>query len=298
MFGETPMGGTELMVNKLYQLLPNKLLEEYDITHIPREIAKGKKGIMWWHLSYDQELVQVLKDRNNYEKFDKHIFVSNWQYEKFRYMFGVDGDKSIVLKNAIVPIQQHIKPRGNIHLIYTSTPNRGLKLLIKAFKQLNRDDIELDVYSSFKVYGTGYNNIDKEYNDLYEICKNTKNINYYGSKPNSDIRLALTNAHIFAYPCIFEETSCISVIEAMSAGCTVVTNNLGALPETCGEFANMYSYDSNEDRHIEKFTKLLDEAINNYFLLDTQEKLKQQIVYYNTFYSWNYRIREWIKELT
>ena len=66
MFGETPMGGTELMVNKLYQLLPNKLLEEYDITHIPREIAKGKKGIMWWHLSYDQELVQVLKDRNNY----------------------------------------------------------------------------------------------------------------------------------------------------------------------------------------------------------------------------------------
>ena len=39
---------------------------------------------------------------------------------------------------------------------------------------------------------------------------------YHGFKPNDVVRKALSEAHIFAYPSIWVETSCISAIEAMS----------------------------------------------------------------------------------
>jgi glycosyltransferase involved in cell wall biosynthesis len=41
---------------------------------------------------------------------------------------------------------------------------------------------------------------------------------------------------IFAYPSIWEETFCISAVEAMAAGLYMFTTNYGALYETCAEF--------------------------------------------------------------
>ena len=51
--------------------------------------------------------------------------------------------------------------------------------------------------------------------------------------------------HIFAYPSIWHETSCIAAIEAMAAGCEIVTTNLGALYETCSPFGRFINFDRN-----------------------------------------------------
>lgn len=132
-----------------------------------------------------------------------------------------------------------------IKLLYTSTPWRGLAVLIKAIEILNktRNDFEVDIYSSTKIYGSAFE--ENERIDLmhYLINVNTPNVNYLGYADNNAIRAAVQKAHVYTYPSIFEETSCLAVIEAMSAGCHVVTTNYGALPETCGEFATMIEFD-------------------------------------------------------
>ncbi|MFM7987117.1 MAG: glycosyltransferase, partial [Candidatus Fonsibacter sp.] len=108
--------------------------------------------------------------------------------------------------NATDPIELVHNLGDKIKLIYTSTPWRGLSILIRAVEILNktRDDFKLDVYSSTKIYGDKFHEREEEnFKELFEKCKNTPNINYFGYASNEDVRNALSNSHIYAYPSIF-----------------------------------------------------------------------------------------------
>ena len=90
-----------------------------------------------------------------------------------------------------------------------------------------KDKIHFDVYSSFEAYG--WKERDKPYEEVFKTIREHDGMTYHGFKPNDVVRKALSEAHIFAYPSIWVETSCISAIEAMSAGVQIVCPNLGAL---------------------------------------------------------------------
>jgi glycosyltransferase involved in cell wall biosynthesis len=78
--------------------------------------------------------------------------------------------------------------------------------------------------------------------ELYEQARQLPNVNYIGYKPNEYIKENLHKYDIFAYPNIWEETFCISAIEAMAAGLYVITTDYGALFETCAEFSSYVTY--------------------------------------------------------
>lgn len=295
-----PKGGTEILKEQLIAQLPEESLDGINligsICH-PSLVKEDKINILWQHLSYDQPNVRLMQDRKFVDSIDYFIYVSHWQYNKFREIYKIPEYKSFVIKNATHAFDIVEKQKDNkIKLLYTSTPWRGLAVLIKSIEILNktREDFEVDIYSSTKIYGSKFDENEKDkFEVLFDKCKNTPNVNYLGYADNDSVRAAVQKAHIYAYPSIFEETSCLAVIEAMSAGCHVVTTNYGALPETCGEFATMIEFDSSGQNLIERYAETLNSVIDNYKNNLYKDDLEMQIKYYNKNYSWETRIQEW-----
>ena len=290
-------GGTELMQERLHSSIDPDLLSKFQI--IPsrvRELEDDKKKILWLHDLPNDPESSHLSDAKSRERFDKIVCVSDWQMQLYNLISNVPYSDCIVIKNAIDPIPVKVKEyNGTINLIYHTTPHRGLEILVPVFEELCKlhDNIHLDVYSSFEIYG--WKDRDVQYQELFDRCRAHEKISYHGSVSNEEIREALVRSHIFAYPSIWPETSCLAVIEAMSAKNIVVCPNYAALPETCSNFAMMYPYTENKNAHAVQFAHTLNNAIesikNNIDGLDPYLDFQKQ--FFDYFYSWSKRKLEW-----
>ena len=292
---DKPMGGTELMYEELMKRLPQELKDKYSIFNYVAYADFSKPTVYWNQLSYDQQAVQFLSDPANVEKIDKFVFVSHWQSETYRKVFNIPGYKTEVIKNACIGVDQRRNgKRDVVRLCYTSTPWRGLDVLVKAWKILDPKDCELHVFSSTKIYGKDFAATSEDsYKELFDECRNTSGIVYRGFTTNEGLRKELSTFDILAYPNTFEETSCIAVIEALSAGLRVVTSNIGALPETTEGWARMYPYLMDKSRHAEVFAKILSEEIEKIKERELDSHLTNQKIVYADRWSWDERIKEW-----
>jgi glycosyltransferase involved in cell wall biosynthesis len=207
--------------------------------------------------------------------------------------YNIPWSKCMVLQNAIVPIDEHEKPTDKIRLAYWATPHRGLNILVPVFQKLceKYDNIELDVYSSFKLYG--WEDQDKQFQPLFDACEADPKINYHGTVPNEELRERLKETHIFAYPSTWPETSCICLMEAMSAGLLCVHPNFAALYETGANWTNMYQWNEDPNTHASHFYAALDASIESISNEGVQSRLMSQKSYANVFYNWQLRSFQW-----
>jgi glycosyltransferase involved in cell wall biosynthesis len=292
---DKPMGGTELMYEELMKRLPQEIKDRVSIFNYIPYADFTKPTVYWNQLSYDQKAVEFLSDPANVEKIDKFVFVSHWQSEMYRKVFKIPGYKTEVIKNACIGLEQRPSgKRDKVRLCYISTPWRGLDVLLKAWKLINRDDVELHVFSSTKIYGKDFAiSAAGEYEDLFDQCRNSPGIVYRGFSTNESLRKELHTFDILAYPNTFEETSCIAVIEALCAGLRVVTSNIGALPETTEGWAKMYPYLMDKDKHAEIFAGILQTEIDLIKKDELNLHLEAQKQIYAPRWSWDTRINEW-----
>jgi UDP-glucose:(glucosyl)LPS alpha-1,2-glucosyltransferase len=300
-----PIGGTELQYNLLLKYIDKDLLNHFQITtSVPEKepLSDDKINILWEQNSYDQpNIVPWMRDKSNHSKYDWYVFNSHWSAEKYRMMFSLPEKKCTVIKNAIdyFPGRAVYKKGEKIKLLYTSTPWRGLSVLLGAMQLVKNPLIELDVYSSTQIYGDAFKEKNDEmYKPLYEQAKKLSNVNYKGFISNEDLMKNMHQYHIFAYPNIWEETSCISAIEALSCGLHAIVTNYGALFETCSEWPTYVQYD-NDYVHLSKMFSFAIEGIAEQ--LDTkgmQNLLSDQQKFYKKFYSWENRKHEWTNFLT
>jgi UDP-glucose:(glucosyl)LPS alpha-1,2-glucosyltransferase len=259
-------GGTELAKRDLTRLLPTGLLDNFQIIcSRVRDLDVSKIRIYWVHdLPHDPEC-KKLADTNFRKKFHKIVYVSNWQYSQFRTVLSLPySTNDIIIENGIEPIRPNPNKSNNqINLIYTSTPQRGLNILVPVFEYIkqHKENIHLHVFSSFNIYG--WPQMDYKFQDLFDRCKDNSNITYHGFQPYQKVREQIANSHIFAYPSIWEETSCRALIEAMSAGLLCVHPNYGALPDTSGNMnLKMYQGDVDLQLHAVAFANSLSSAID------------------------------------
>jgi glycosyltransferase involved in cell wall biosynthesis len=296
-----PRGGTELQVELLHKFVDKNLIDKVQITtSVPEKIPlhPTKPNILWQQNSYDQaNLVPWFKDKNNHKKYDWYVFNSHWCYEKFRMMFDIPTSKCLVIKNAIDKINSRSlgHTKGDpVKLIYTSTPWRGLNVLLATMQLVKNTSVHLDVYSSTQVYGDQFKDAnDKQFQDLYEQAKVLPNVSYIGYKPNEFIKDNLKNYHMFVYPNIWEETSCIAAIEAMAAGLYCITTDYGALFETGSEYITYIPYEKDYIKLAHTFASVIDVAADRLGDQGVKDHLKSQIEFTNRFYSWDLRKNIW-----
>ena len=296
LFNES-FGGSENQLRLLLKYLPDESFKNINLILNNANhdlIEKDKINVLWMHHFVNQKEAENLGSKDFVDKLDWIVFNSNWNFEKYVYQFKVPESKSVVIKNAIEKIDFQEKPKDKINLIYHTTPWRGLIHLLKIFKSLNLKNVELNICSSTKIYGKKFDdNLGKTYENIFNECKNTKNVNYFGFIDNKKVIELLKKMHIFTHPSIWPETSCIAAIESMAAGCEVVTTNLGALYETCSPFGTLVGFDRNFDNLEKRYTKVLSNSIKNYWSDKNQNKLKLQRETINATYSWNVRSIEW-----
>lgn len=298
--------GVNCIPNKeIFNLLPN--LDILVVQNSPFEghqirlaAPKNLRILLWAQHDSDQPAVESLANPEVVKSFDAYVLISDYQRKNYLEKFKLNPKKCMVLRNAISPVFENLFAKGESTLskktdppllAYTSTPFRGLNLLIQMFPTIKNisKDVRLKVFSSLGVYHIPKEVDEKSYGALYTACRNTYGVDYIGSVSQTKLAKELVKTSVLAYPNIFPETSCIAVMEAMAAGCFIVTSRLGALPETTAGFGKLIDIDGDWQRYGNFFIR---EILN--FLYEPKD-LSSQVAYTNKYYTWKVRAKEWEK---
>lgn len=270
-------------------------------------VGPDVKLILWNHHLHDHPDIQPLSDPGAQAAFDGFAMVSQWQREQYIRQFHLDPARTAVLRNAIAPAFANLFPNhtpilpeksGPPILTYTSTPFRGLNLLLDALPAIRAaiPGTRLEVFSSMKVYQFAPEKEQAQYGALYQRCRETAGVEYCGSIAQPELAQRLRRVTMLAYPNTYPETSCIVVMEALAAGCHVVTSHLGALPETTAGFAaRLIPVGNDAKAYLEQFIAQIistlqdssrDSAAN-------ESLLRSQIDKVNAELTWKQRAAEW-----
>lgn len=291
-------GGTELSIEEHERWVP--AAEHDGVQIIPsrlRSFEPGMKAVLWVHDTENDPEMAHLAD-SGWRKFEKLVFVSNWQMQRFIDKFEIPWNKCVVINNAIEEFDApaELELSGTTRFIYHTTPHRGLDVLVAAFKRLaDEEDVKLDVYSSFKTYG--WEERDRQFEPLYDAVRAIPSAEYHGHADNAEVRAALQRAHAFVYPCTWPETGCRALMEAMMAGVFCATSNYGCLYETGAGIAKQFQYSSDKNELagvayavMKNFVRAVKSVDPDKFQAVRRMSAKNA----EDRYSWVHRSREWV----
>jgi len=195
-------GGTESVKRGLAERLDPALLEDFQIIcSRVRKIEEDKIRVYWLHDLPEDPETNHLTSVSSRDRFHKLVYCGNWQYSRYKLVCGIPYDMTAaVIDTPIEPAPNVEKTFDKIRLVYSSTPQRGLNILVPVFEKLasKYPNIHLDVFSSFKIYG--WDEADERFEPLYEKIRNHPQMTYHGYAPNDVVRQTLLNSHIHAYP--------------------------------------------------------------------------------------------------
>jgi glycosyltransferase involved in cell wall biosynthesis len=259
------------------------------------------RQIVWTGHAHDRGAVATLARPEVQALIDGFALVSEWQAACFCQAFGLDPARIGILRNAVGPAFADLfggspilpAKEGPPTLCYTSTPFRGLDRLLVAFTRIRAavPDARLEIYSSMALY----NALLDPYQPLYDAARTTPGVAYHGAVAQPALAQALRRATMLAYPNTFFETSCIAVMEAMAAGCSVVTSDLGALPETGAGFIDLTAPLADADAHAEAFADRVIQllAVQQADPAGTEARLQAQVAYVVAENNWPRRAEQW-----
>ena len=196
--------------------------------------------LYWTGDSFDAIPTLGIGDKRVQARIDAVLAVSDWQAQALAMHSGFPVEKTWVIRNGVH--LEHFggeEPRSRKRLIYSSTPQRGLAAAPRLYRRLKdqHPDAELHVFSGYGVYdnGRGFDEVcEAQWRQLGEELRQLPGCEVHQNVLQSRLAREFMRSSVLFYPNNFDETSCITAMEAQAAGCAIVTSNRAALPETVG----------------------------------------------------------------
>jgi glycosyltransferase involved in cell wall biosynthesis len=293
-YNEGFFGGTETMVRGfLEKILPDmKNIQKYHCVVIPGQLPNlstwgvdGKQTILWIHNTISQfspELKGLLTNKliNNSIKYI--VTVSQYAKNQISKELNFDLNRIIVIPNAInliIPQKNKFKDINKVKIIHASTAERGMGVLLDAIPFIE-EDFELNIFNDF------YPDINGLYN---RNSVNDSRVNFYGKTPRKTVYKFFADSHIHAYPSTYPETSCLTQMEALSAGCYTVHTDLGALSETSLGNGIMIPF---SELTPEKYAEELTKAIK--IIKEKEHDYTKQIEDIKNNFTWDIAKQNWL----
>ena len=233
---------------------------------------------LWTGDSWDHHFTFGIGDPRVIVKLDGLLAVSNWHADTLSQASSFPREKIHVLPNGVNLADFQGEEVRRKRLIYTASPERGLIYLPEIFTELKKKhpDLELAVFSSFDRYNADVPVIvmeDRPFFPVFQKLAQLPGCTVHQSVLQKDLAREFMRSSIFAYPNHFEETSCISVMEAHAAGCTIVTSDLAALKETVGEAGFLITGDHDSEAYRRQFIEACDKLLSDPALFERYSKL-------------------------
>lgn len=255
---------------------------------------ESEKKILWVHDIPDLETYSHL-DKSE-PQFDTLAVLSNYQSTCWKNKFNLGKVKIFSTTNGF---DNEIFPRSLSNnrapqLIYISRPSRGLAQALKIFERLRMKHPELAL--AVCLYTPHNKSIldDPEVSALANELK-APGIIFLGELTKKDLANELRRSTALLYPNVTEaETSCIAAIEAMAAGCPVISSNRGALPETAPNNIGgiIVEYDEDEEILINRLSEATESLLSN---PEQMERIRISAMnYVNEIYPWSKVANQWI----
>ncbi|HTI88269.1 MAG TPA: glycosyltransferase family 4 protein [Alphaproteobacteria bacterium] len=270
-------------------------------------LGPGKPLILWNHLATDQPQMRPLARPEERDAWTAFAMTSNWQAAEYERVFAIPPNRMAVRRNAIAPAfldQPVAEPwfkRGEPPtLAYTSTPFRGLNLLLIAFPTIRKaiPEARLRVFSGMSLYH-GDAAADR-YTSLYELARALPGVSYEGVLAQPALAREMHDVAALTYPSLYPETSCIAALEAMASGALVLATEFGALPETTAGFARLLKIEGDVFDATNAYAAMVIAALREAEAHPDAlaAHLAEQTRRIRADYTWTARAREWRDWLT
>ena len=161
-----------------------------------------------------------------------------------------------------------------------------------------------DVFDEESVYLDLYDIEDNEdLISLYNELENIEGVTYNKTISQTDLIKELNKSLLFIYPTNMTETFCNSMIEAMSCGCYVISNNIGALKEVANPYGYFLDIEVKKDQippydnfitneYLNEIVIIASNIIDSFLIKSPilEQHLVNQINYIKNKYKWNNNI--------
>ncbi|NGX63982.1 MAG: hypothetical protein KR126chlam6_01405 [Candidatus Anoxychlamydiales bacterium] len=249
---------------------------------IGRDLKKRASRVyLWLH-----DIARKTFSEEDLSFYDDVLWLSQWQKEQWISVSPAFAKFTNIYGNAINPKQfESIPERENPYsCIYGSNCNRGVEVLLEIWPEIKRQfpRATLDIYYGWPKWGRGDSKKEKYLQKLTQDLQ-ILGVNQHGFVGQEELNQAYAKASLWTYPCLVEETFCITGLRAQMAGAIPVIIDEYALKETvrygykCKNRKDYFQTLINAMEDIESITLEKRQKIRDFILLEfTWKRIAQQ----------------------